>query len=544
LAILTPEKSFVSSPRWAFVAVAVAACAVMLGTCLQVWSPAYGLTRFIPIGREFEQRGIPVYRATPKYVPPTRWGFDGQLYAEMALDPLLRDPGIKTALDDPAYRADRILLPWLAWLGGLGHPFWILNVYAALNPLFWLAYGAILYRLFRPYSWAGVAGFAAMLLTCGVIESTFKSLTDFPAFVLMTLAAMIGGSVGAGVLGLAALAREINLIGLVGVLEFEEPWREALGRNLRRIAIAAVPLAFWFWYVRWRLPAEGGAHVLERIRSSMVGDNINWPLYAIGRKLEEVVAVIRQGGVDWPHFYKSTPLHALLTIVATLTQCLYLLTHREWKNRLWRVGLVFVPLFLCVAYQVWYSHFTVTRHALPITLAFNLLLAARPNRRWLIWFIMGNCFVPYGIYKFVCFGLETSHPAEFTVSAALPPGVDIDVSFGAGWTGVEWDSQRSWRWATGPRATLLLANGGRSTLEVELAGNVLGAAPHDLSVSTPGANLWQGRLEAQPVPLHTRKFTVPPGIIVVTFEIAPPEAEANARSFRISDLSAVVTPSR
>jgi hypothetical protein len=276
----------------------------------------------------------------------------------------------------------------------------------------------------------------------------------------------------------------------------------------------------------------------------MVGDNINWPLYAIGRKLEEVVAVIRQGGVDWPHFYKSTPLHALLTIVATLTQCLYLLTHREWKNRLWRVGLVFVPLFLCVAYQVWYSHFTVTRHALPITLAFNLLLAARPNRRWLIWFIMGNCFVPYGIYKFVCFGLETSHPAEFTVSAALPPGVDIDVSFGAGWTGVEWDSQRSWRWATGPRATLLLANGGRSTLEVELAGNVLGAAPHDLSVSTPGANLWQGRLEAQPVPLHTRKFTVPPGIIVVTFEIAPPEAEANARSFRISDLSAVVTPSR
>ncbi|HSY54339.1 MAG TPA: hypothetical protein VK785_07825, partial [Opitutaceae bacterium] len=217
MATLTPKKSFVSSPCWAFVAVAMAACAVMLGTCLKVWSPAYGLTRFIPIGQEFEQRGIAVYRATPKYVPPTRWGFDGQLYAEMALDPLLRDPGMKTALDDPAYRADRILLPWLAWLGGLGRPFWVLNVYAALNPLFWLAYGIILYRLFRPHGWAGVAGFAAMLLTCGVIESTFKSLTDFPAFVLMTLAAMIGGSVGAGVLGLAALAREINIIGLVGV---------------------------------------------------------------------------------------------------------------------------------------------------------------------------------------------------------------------------------------------------------------------------------------------------------------------------------------
>ena len=60
------------------------------------------------------------------------------------------------------------------------------------------------------------------------------------------------------------------------------------------------------------------------------------------------------------------------------------------------MGIVFIPLFLCVAYQVWYSHFTVTRHALPITLAFNLILAARPNRRWLIWFVLGNCFRALG----------------------------------------------------------------------------------------------------------------------------------------------------
>ena len=118
-------------------------------------------------------------------MPPVRWGFDGQLYAEMALDPLLRNPQMKTALDDPAYRADRILLPWLAWLGGTNTPFWVLNVYAALNPLFWLGYAVILYVLFRRHGWAGVAGFAAMLLTCGVVESTFKALTDFPAFVLM-----------------------------------------------------------------------------------------------------------------------------------------------------------------------------------------------------------------------------------------------------------------------------------------------------------------------------------------------------------------------
>jgi hypothetical protein len=517
----------------------------MLGTCLQVWSPAYGLTRFIPIGREFEQRGIAVYRATPKYMPPVRWGFDGQLYAEMALDPLLRNPQMKTALDDPAYRADRILLPWLAWLGGLGHPFWVLNVYAALNPIFWLGYAALLYVLFRGLGWAGVAGFAAMLLTCGVVESTFKSLTDFPAFVLMTLAAMIGGSGGAGILGLAALTREINLLGLAGVLDFEAPWREALARNLRRAALAAVPLVLWFLYVRWRLPAEDGASLLVRLRTSMVGDNINWPLHAIVRKVGEVIAVIRQGGVDWPHFYKSTLLHALLTIVATLTQCVYLVTHREWKNRLWRVGVVFVPLFLCVAYQVWYSHFTVTRHALPITLAFNLVLALRPKRSWLIWFLLGNCFVPYGIYKFVSFGLDTPHPPEFTVATALSPGISVDLSFGAGWSGREGDNRHAWRWAAGPRATLVLTNGGRQPLEVVLAGILLGAAPRDLRVSVGGADLWQGRAGPVAAPVRTRKFILPPGGTVVTFatpELVPPGPDGRPPAFRLSELSLAVTP--
>ena len=517
----------------------------MLGTCVNVWSPAFGLTRFIPIGREFEQRGIAVYRATPKYVPPVRWGFDGQLYAEMALDPLLRDPRMKTALDDPAYWADRILLPWLAWLGGLGRPSWVLNVYAALNPVFWLGYTVILYVLFRRQGWTGLAGFAAMLLTCGVIESTFKALTDFPAFVLMTLAAMVGGCGGAGLLGLAALTREINLLGLAGLLEFEGPWRQALGKNLRRGALAAVPLALWFLYVRWRFPGEGGAGLLERLRASMVGDNINWPLRAILRKLGEVIAVIRQGGVDWPHFYKSTPLHALLTIVATLTQCLYLATHREWKNRLWRVGIVFVPLFLCVAYQVWYSHFTVTRHALPITLAFNLLLAARPNRRWLLWFLLGNCFVPYGIYKFVSFGLETPHPAEFAVAASLPPGVSVDANFAAGWTAPEWDSRRAWRWADGQRATILLANGGRQALEVELACSALSNTVRDLRVSVRGAAVWEGPLGPQPgTPLHTRKFTLPPGVTVVAFEtpqpVSPAGADGRRLAFMVSDLTIAV----
>src|SRR5208283_3641787 len=229
-----------------------------------------------------------------------------QHYAQIALDPLLRDPQIKTAIDNPPYRARRILLPWLAWLGGLGRPFWILNVYAALNFVFWLGFAVTMTVLFRPYGWTGLAGLAAMLLTCGVIASMWASLADFPGFVLMTLAVMVGSGGGAGVLALAALTRETSLFGLVGLWKFKPPWRDTLKRNLRLACIAAVPMALWFGYVAWRL----------QMAATVDGDNLDWPLRGIMGKLGGFSVVAVQGHIRWHRWffelYKSPELHALL----------------------------------------------------------------------------------------------------------------------------------------------------------------------------------------------------------------------------------------
>jgi hypothetical protein len=545
--------------RWAFALTAAAACALVLWVCALVWMPDFGLTRFINIGREFVPRGSAVYRGTPKYVTPAPGpdaGFDGQFYAEIALDPLLRNPQLKTALDDPPYRADRIFLPALAWIGGLGHPSWVLNVYAALNPIFWLGYAALLYVLFRGLGWAGVAGFAAMLLTCGVIESMYGALTDFPAFVLMTLAAMIAGSAGAAAQGLATLAREANILGLAGILEFEPPWPAAIRQNLLRGLVAVGPFALWYGYVRWRLP----------IHTSMVGANLDWPFHAILRKLGEVLAYIRDGGVDWRRFYRNEQLHALLTIIATLTQCLYLITHPALKNRLWRVGIVFVPYFFVISYNVWASHFTVTRHALPITLAFNLLLALRPKRSWLVWFLLGNCFVPYGLYRWVDFGLEGPLQPEFVVvGAPLPAGTLTEAYRGVapagyvaapagpqyGWAGPEHTHRGIWRWAMSQRGSLVLANAGRGPIEVRLAFASESLVPRALWVSVRGLKVWAGPIAAKPVltPVRTDAFLLPPGETVVEFSTDVPatlensNADARRLAFMVSDPAVVVTGS-
>ena len=558
------KRAFARPALWPFVLVGAAALAVLLSIYGRIYSPAYGLTRLIIIGSEFNRRGLAVYQATPKYIDPYplhRLGFDGQQYAQIALDPLLRDPQIKMAIDNPPYRARRILLPWLAWLGGLGRPFWILNVYAALNFVFWLGFAVMMTVVFRPYGWAGLAGFAAMLLTCGVIASMWASLADFPGFVLMTLAVLVGGSGGAGVLALAALTRETSLLGLAGLWEFKPSWRESktagfgdpalhptastrLRQNLRLGLIAAVPMALWFAYVAWRL----------RMAATVSGDNLDWPLRGIMAKLGEFSVATAQGHIRWHRWYlalyESRELHALLTIVALLTQCLYVCTHRAWNNRLWRVAALFVLFFLCIGYPSWENHFTITRHALPITLAFNLLLAMRPDRAWFAWFLLGNCFVPFGIYRFYHdLGPNGATPppaAEYRVVNPPFPSPAVSVRFDQGWSDLEWNEKEGWRWATQQPADVLITNPTREPLEAELSFVVQSVILRELQIEVRQARLWSGLVSGSARPVRPSRFLLPPGATSVSFRTPQPPAPSEPPDdrlffFKLQDLQIRLT---
>lgn len=513
-------------PRWGFAGVGLITFAFLLSVYVRVWTPEYGITKLFTAGIMFQERGIKAWRETPKFLdpyPPHRWGFDGQLYAELALDPLLLDPQLKIALDDPPYRSRRILLSWLAWLGGLGRPFWVLNVFAALNLVFWIGFAWLAARLFRPLGWAGLAGFAAVLPTCGVIECLHGSLTDFPGFVLMTAAVMAGGTGGAMLLALAALARETCLLGFVGLAEYSPPWRATLKKNILRGLVVTVPLVLWLAYVLWRFRDK---------EVGFDGGNFERPFAGIMGKLGEFTVTAAYGHIRWRRFffetYKSYELHALLTIVSVVTQCVYLALHREWGSRLWRLGAVFVPYFLCIGFLSWESHFTVTRHALPITLAFNLLLAARPGRGWLAWFVLGNCFVPFGLQYF---DTEARHhspppPAEFAVVAPATVGKSLGIAYAQDWSPQQWTPPDTWRWGAGPAPELLLRNASARTLAVELVFRTRSRAPRDVRVTFRGQTAWHGRV-AQARQIVDLPLQLPPGESRLTFSSVEPPDDAD-----------------
>jgi hypothetical protein len=507
-------------------------------TYAQVYSPEFGITKLLQIGHEFDNRGLAVFRATPKYIDPSsRWGFDGQLYAELGLDPLLRDPQLKIALDNPSYRSRRILMPWLAWLGGLGRPFWILNVYAALNLVFWIGFVVMMAILFRSYGWGGLAGFAAMLMTCGIIESMRGALTDFPGFVLMTLAMMLGGAGGAGVLALSALTREPNIIGIIGLWDYRPPWLTAAKRNLVLGLIAGLPIALWVAYVLSRFSSQ----------ESFGGGNLTWPLQGMMAKIGEFSVHAVNGDIQWSHwyseFYSNEAFHALLTIISILTQCIYLVTHREWTNRIWRAGAIFVPYFLCISFIPWESHFTITRHALSITLAFNLILAMRPHRGWLAWFLLGNCFVPYGVYLFTIQNQGVANPpAEYSVTAPQQPGLAVTVRFGDGWSDQEWNRNHSWRWAVSRQASLLIKNPTGSALEAGLSFTTRSISPRGVEVRVRGVSVWTAHSVKPKESVLTARFPLPPGETVVTLETPVPAVPSGRNdddrrlSFMVQDL--------
>src|SRR6185436_5586163 len=163
-------------------------CAVFLAWVARFYHPGVGFTALlvIPRGHDFE---IPALQQLPHYEYPAGVAYDGAMYAQLAMVPLLEDPAIDRALDAPSYRARRILFCWTAWALGLGQPRWILQAYALQNVLCWLVLAWLVTRWLRPDHPKGLALWTAAMFAQGLLTSVRLALLDGPSLLLLACAA-------------------------------------------------------------------------------------------------------------------------------------------------------------------------------------------------------------------------------------------------------------------------------------------------------------------------------------------------------------------
>ena len=344
--------------------------------------PETGFTRFIRFNAHRGDQLIPALRDVPLHTGSG--GYDGQFYAQLAVDPLLLDPATVGALDTPSYRARRILFSGTAFLFGLGQPRWVVHAYAIQNALFWIVLALLLTRWFPARDFRSFCLWVGCLFGHGTVVSIVRALPDLPGLLLLglTVLAVERGSNGraAALVGLAGLAKESNLLWSTALCDpaglRRYGWRDLCVGGL----LVAGPLALWMSYL-WGADATSGSVIGAR--------NFAAPLTGYSMSWGETLSELREAPSRYTWF-------KLLALISLGTQAMVLVAVRAWTSAWWRVGIASCALMLVLGPAVWGGHpGAVTRVLLPMTVAFNAML---PLNRW-FWplFVLGNLTIPHGL---------------------------------------------------------------------------------------------------------------------------------------------------
>lgn len=283
---------------------------------------------------------------------------DGQAYVALARDPLLRRPEEFPTRAEAAYRAQRPLLPWLAWASALGRPglvpatlaVWqvlafglagwaVASLLASREGPAWAAAGMVLLPgAFESLSWLGPETLAVGLAAAGVLYLERER-----------------PSASAALLAAAALARETLLVVPAALLA-------ASGRSGTRTGRTALLVPFgvaaaWVIAVRWRTGA--------------------WPLAAASsQRLDLPLRGLIAASTHW-----DDPVGAItfLGITGLVAAGALAIRHRRDPN-LWLVVAGFVVLAAVMGEAVWARWEDFTRPLLALHV-FGLVALMSPERR-------------------------------------------------------------------------------------------------------------------------------------------------------------------
>ena len=517
-------------PMWAL---SYALAAVMVvGVVLSYHLPGYGFTYLISFGDEsFQRYDWTSDRDVVVFKHLQSPGYDGQYYAQLALDPWLEDPSLATTVDNLPYRARRILLSWTAHVFGMGHPQWVMNVFALQNLVSWLGMGVLLLHWFPPVSLDRAFRWFGTMFATGVCFSLASSLADGPSVLLLLLALYWwdrGHSWRAtAVLAAGGLMKETNILG--GAMLAPADWRSLRGWALgvgRGILVAA-PILLWIVVVSARLDAgEGGGLAGE--------GNFALPFVAIWGKASELVKAGLRGEV--PLNYLAVSWAAWVSL---LVQAGFLLGRWRWSEAAWRLTVPFAALALVIGGANWDGHpGGVTRSLLPMLIGFNLLVPV--GRKWWPVLVLGNLTMWFGPVQFAG-PAETGYRVSVEQTAVTQSaGAGLQLEFPRPWYALEGDGEETWRWAA-DSAEIVLINTFSEPLVMDVSGAWAGWDERTLSIRQEERLWWSERAERRPTRWRLSGVLVPPGGSVLRFEADRPPVEgqgsdARPLSFRLFSL--------
>ena len=362
--------------QWMYRGIAVALVILFLASVARFYHPDTGFTVFIafPAGHDHVSAAM---REVPHF-HHTAASYDGQFYAQRALDPLLRDPAYDRAMDLAPYRARRILFSWTAYALGLGRSAWILEAYALQNVICWLILAVLLTRWVPLTSGRHVAVWSACLFSHGMLWSVRFALLDAPSMLLIAIAIALVEKgrplIAAVVTGIAGLGRETNVLAAPA-----QPIPHD-GRSLVRLALAlllaTLPLLVWLDYLR------------SIYRSTIFSGTEQFAVP--GTALIETWRDVLFHDVAVNGLFSVQGLWICLLSSLAVQAC-YLAVRREYARPWWRVAVAYAVLMLLLD-RILADPNTgaITRVLMPMTFGFNVLLATERRERFWPWFVLGN----------------------------------------------------------------------------------------------------------------------------------------------------------
>ena len=459
--------------RWRWRAAGLAAVAAFAALAGRFWHPYYGFTRFVQLDEADAQDGIREIREYPVYTYPGFNGYDGAAYAQIAFHPLLDSPELQPAVGNVPYRARRILASALAWLAAGGDPARIARTYAALNVVVWLVLAGLLWRALAVAGARSFLAWAGVMFSAGALHSVRLALTDLLA-VTLTAAALLSyergrARGGLALLAVAGLARETALAAVSAW--WRGPWREpdSWRRNMQWGVLAALPLALWIGYVRWKAgPAAAGV------------DNFTAPVAGWVEKWSEILAdFVREPDFRW---LNTT---TLLATAALTVQAAYILRRRRVEDPWWRAALSSVAMMSLLGTAVWEGHpGAATRVLLPLGVAFAVLaVRERAGFGWIVGGGLGVCSGVLALWH------VPDVPRE--LGAGIRAGAPYLARHEAGWAGVERDEKTRWAWSAG-RGDVTIEFARPVTAPIRLRLRVRAIQPRELEVRAGNTLLWRG----------------------------------------------------